>query len=258
MKTVILCGGEGTRLREKTESIPKPLVEVGPQPILWHLMKGYAHHGFSEFVLCLGYKGRCIKDHFLDLVDDRAGDLRLLGASTDGPRVEQLRNHVEPWDIRFIDTGLKTDTGGRLHKVREYVKDETFSLTYADGVADLDLRALYRFHQSHGKMATVTAVRRHSTLGLMRIGDDNVVERFAEKPMMDSYINGGFFVFEPTIFEYTNDHCNLETDVLPRVVADGELRAFMHDGFWACMDTYKDNVLLTELWNQDEAPWKCW
>lgn len=257
MKTVILCGGQGTRLREKTESMPKPLVEIGDHPVLWHLMKIYGHYDFRSFVLCLGYKGRNIKEYFLEMMDDKSGDFRLNAQGVDTPVIENLKSTMEPWDITFAETGLKTDTGGRVHKVRDYVSDGTFSLTYADGVADIDLKKLYAFHKSHGKLATVTAVRRNSTLGIMDLDGDRV-NKFAEKPMMDFYINGGFFILEPEIFNYTDDNCNFETDVIPRVVADNQLMAYKHDGFWACMDTYKDNITLTEMWNKDKAPWRCW
>ena len=256
MKTVILCGGQGTRLREKTESIPKPLVEIGPYPVMWHLMKSYAAQGLDEFVLCLGYKGELIKEYFLRMMDDRAGDFRLVANGVGQPVMESLRSRREPWDIIFAETGLKTDTGGRAHRIQEYVGNETFSLTYADGVADIDIKALVDFHKSHGKIATVTAVKRQITLGVMHVDDDDSVTAFAEKPMLDYYINGGFFMFEPELFDYTSPDCNLETDVLPRLVEDGQLRAFKHDGFWACMDTYKDNITLTELWNSGNAPWK--
>lgn len=257
MKTVILCGGQGTRLREKTESLPKPLVEVGPYPILWHLMKIYGSFGYRSFVLCLGYKGRNIKDYFLEMMDERSGDFRLTAEEDGQGKIESLRSSMEPWDITFAETGLKTDTGGRLHKVKDYVEG-TFSLTYADGVADIELQKLVDFHKSHGRLATVTAVRKHNNLGVMRLGDDGSVDKFAEKPLMDDYINGGFFIFEPGVFEYTSDTCNLEKDVLPKIAADGQLMAYKHNGFWACMDTYKDNITLTDLWSRDVAPWKTW
>lgn len=258
MKTVILCGGQGTRLREKTESIPKPLVEVGPHPILWHLMKSYSSQGLNEFVLCLGYKGQRIKEYFLGLMDERAGDFRLRADCDGPPAIENLRSLREPWDIIFAETGLTTDTGGRVYRTRDYVDGNTFSVTYADGVADIDIKALLEFHKSHGKLATVTAVRRQLTLGVMRLNGSDHVTEFAEKPMLDFYINGGFFVFEPGIFDYMDADCNLETDVLPKVVKDDQLLAYKHDGFWACMDTYKDNITLTELWASGAAPWKSW
>ena len=256
MKTVILCGGQGTRLREKTESIPKPLVEVGPYPIVWHLMKSYSAQNLSEFVLCLGYKGQLIKDYFLGAMDDRAGDFRLSAVGNGPPVLESLRSQREPWDVIFAETGLSTDTGGRVHKIRDYVDNSTFCLTYADGVSDIDIKALLDFHKSHGKVATVTAVRRQTALGVMRLNDADSVTNFAEKPMLEYYINGGFFVFEPEIFDYTSDNCNLETDVLPQLVEEGQLMAYKHEGFWACMDTYKDNITLTELWNSGNAPWR--
>ena len=259
MKTVILCGGQGTRLRERTESIPKPLVEIGARPILWHLMKIYMAQSFREFVLCLGYRGDSIKDYFLGLLDDKAGDFRL---TTDGnggiPRIEGLRTAAEAWDITFAETGLETDTGGRLHRVRPYVGGGTFFLTYADGLSDIDLAALLAFHKSHGRLATVTAVRPRSSLGLLDLNGDGQVVGFREKPLLDHVINGGYFVLEPGIFEYTTASCNFERDVLPRVAEDGQLMAYHHAGYWGCMDTYKDNVTLNELWKSKRAPWKIW
>lgn len=257
MKTVILCGGKGTRLREHTESIPKPLVEIGGRPILWHLMKLYLAQGFGDFVLALGYKGDRIKQFFLAELDQKAGDFRLV-QSNGTPAIEPLRSASEPWDIVFAETGLETDTGGRLHRVRSYVGDGTFGLTYADGLADIDLGSLTAFHRSHGRLATVTAVRPQSTLGLLDLAEGNMVRGFREKPRLDHLINGGFFLLEPGVFDYTTPSCNFERDVLPRLAADGQLVAFPHEGYWACMDTYKDNVTLNELWQQQRAPWKLW
>lgn len=257
MKTVILCGGKGTRLREHTESIPKPLVEIGGRPILWHLMKSYLAQGLHEFVLCLGYKGSSIKRFFLSELDHEAGDFRLV-QSNGAPKVEPLRSAAEPWDITFAETGLETDTGGRLHRVRPYVGEGTFGFTYADGLADVDLQALVAFHRSHGRLATVTAVRPQSTLGLLDLGDGSTVRGFREKPQLDHLINGGFFLLEQGVFDYTTPNCNFEKDVMPRLAADGQLVAYQHDGFWACMDTYKDNVTLNELWQRRRAPWKVW
>lgn len=212
MNTVILCGGQGTRLREKTAHIPKPLVEVGPRPIVWHVMKIYASQGSSEFVLCLGYKGDLIKRSLGALVET---------ARPSVPVVERGLSPSEGWNVRFVDTGEGTDTGGRLHRVREHVGDGTFALTYADGVADVDLPALLRFHREHGKIATVTAVRRRLDLGVLQISDDDTVTHIAEKPISESFFNGGFFVFEPEVFELTTPSCSLEVDVLPRLAEAG-------------------------------------
>src|SRR5688572_1062071 len=198
MKTVILCGGKGTRLREHTVSLPKPLVEVGSHPILWHLMKSYASQGYGEFVLCLGYQGDAIKDYFIELMDHTAGDFRLRPGDAGKPRIDVLEPAADAWDIVFAETGPETETGGRLHKVRRYV-DGTFMLTYGDGLSDVDINALLAFHKAHGKLATVTAVRPRSTLGLLALDDGGHVTNFAEKPVMESLVNGGFFVFEPGI-----------------------------------------------------------
>ena len=257
MKTVILCGGKGTRLREHTVSLPKPLVEVGSHPILWHLMKSYAAQGFGEFVLCLGYQGDAIKQYFVELMDHTAGDFRLTPGEGGKPRIDVLQAAADAWDIVFAETGPETETGGRLHRVRRYV-DGTFMLTYGDGLSDVDINALLAFHKAHGKLATVTAVRPRSTLGLLALDDGGHVTNFAEKPVMESLVNGGFFVFEPGIFEYTQPNCNLEKDVLPKVAAERQLVAYKHEGFWACMDTYKDQMTLTEIWNGGHAPWKRW
>lgn len=258
MKTVILCGGKGTRLREHTESIPKPLVEVGPYPILWHIMKLYSAHQFREFVLCLGYLGHSIKQYFLRLMDAKSGDFRLRLDDRDTAIIDVLRSRREPWDIVFAETGLETDTGGRLHKVRDYTGGERFFLTYGDGLSDLDLQALLAFHQSHGRAATVTAVRPRTTMGVLAMDDDDRVTRFNEKPLMEYFVNGGFFVFEPSVFEFTTPTCNLERDVLPKLAENEQLMAYKYRGFWSCMDTYKDNITLSELWNNGDAPWKIW
>jgi glucose-1-phosphate cytidylyltransferase len=258
MKTVILCGGKGTRLREHTVSLPKPLVEVGSHPILWHLMKSYSAQGFGEFVLCLGYQGDAIKNYFLDLMDGKSGDFRLRPGEGGRPQVDVLKPMADAWDIIFAETGPDTETGGRLHRVRPYVDGGTFMLTYGDGLSDVDLHALLAFHRAHGKLATVTAVRPRSTLGLLQLDDEGCVTSFAEKPVMHSLVNGGFFVFEPGVFDYTQASCILEKDVLPRVAAARQLVAYEHSGFWACMDTYKDQLTLTEIWNQGKAPWRRW
>jgi glucose-1-phosphate cytidylyltransferase len=207
-------------------------------------MKIYLAQDWQEFVLCLGYKGDSIKDYFLSQLDDKAGDFRLTSKPNGAPEIQGLRPASEPWDITFAETGLETDTGGRLHRVRQYVGDGTFGLTYADGLSNIDLAALLAFHKSHGKLATVTAVRPVSTLGILEMADGQQIAGFREKPKMDHLINGGFFLFE--------------RDVLPRLAADGQLMGFNHDGFWACMDTYKDNITLNELWSSRQAPWKLW
>ena len=229
---VILCGGRGTRLREHTQTIPKPLVEIGGRPILWHVIRIYAEQGFGRFVLCLGHRGELIEEFVA------AGDL------------------PEGLDIECVDTGEETPTGGRLARVRDRVKAGRFCLTYADGVADIDLGALVDFHAGHGELATMTVVRPELQFGVARLDGDDRVAGFEEKPSFDGWINGGFFCFEPGVLEYVAEDATLEREPLERLASDGQLRAFRHTGFWDCMDTYKDAVLLNDLWEAGRAPWK--
>jgi glucose-1-phosphate cytidylyltransferase len=229
---VILCGGRGTRLREHTQSIPKPLVEIGGRPILWHVIRIYAQQGFSRFVLCLGHRGELIEEFVRD----------------DGL--------PEGLTIECVDTGEETPTGGRIARVRDRLGDEPFCATYADGVADMDLAALTGFHREHGALATMTVVRPELQFGVARLEGEDVVQGFEEKPRFDGWINGGFFVFEPGVHDYLDEGSVLEREPLERLAADGQLRAYRHTGFWDCMDTYKDAVLLNDLWAADRAPWK--
>lgn len=255
MKVVILCGGLGTRLGEETDLRPKPMVEVGGQPILWHLMKGYAQQGFKEFVLALGYKGEVIKRYFIDYrqlqshltVDLASGNVR----AHDGDR--------EDWVVNMIDTGVGTESGGRVKRLTPWLQDGTFMLTYGDGVSDVDLNALLAFHRKHGKLATVTAVRPPARFGLLVFDGDHVTE-FTEKPQIgEGWINGGFFVMEPGALDYIKgDETILERDPLERLAKDGQLVAYRHDRFWQCMDTLRDVRLLEGLWAQKRAPWKTW
>lgn len=233
MKVVILCGGQGTRLKEKTDSIPKPLVEIGGRPILWHIMKIYSAWGFSNFVLCLGYKGAMIKDHFAQ--------------------------NGEGWNIEFADTGEATQTGGRIKKIEPLIDSQTFMATYGDGVADIDLTKLLAFHRSHGKTGTVTTVRPPSQFGLLQFDAQGRVNKFQEKPQTDQWINGGFFVFEKEFFKYLGGETSiLEKEPLENLAHDGGLFAYQHHSFWKCMDTYKDTIALNELWKGGSAPWKIW
>lgn len=234
MDVVILCGGRGTRLQERTAEIPKPLVEIGGQPILAHVMRLYAEQGLTRFVLATGYKG----DQIEAFVRERARDL--------GADVE----------VRCVDTGLDTPTGGRVARVRDHVEGDRFCATYADGVADIDLQALIRFHDDHGGLATMTVVRPELQFGVTRLDEDGVVTGFQEKPRSEHWINGGFFVFERGVLGYLDDDSVLERDPLERLAADRELHAFRHDGFWECMDTYKDAVALNDLWASGDAPWR--
>jgi glucose-1-phosphate cytidylyltransferase len=230
----VLCGGRGTRLQERTEAIPKPLVEIGGSPILWHVIQIYASQGFRRFILCLGYKGHQI-EHF--------------AAET-------------PWpagvEIQCIDTGLDTPTGGRLKLLEGQLDGQTFCATYADGVADVDLSRLVDFHRSHAALASITVVRPELQFGVAQLDGEDRVAGFQEKPRLDHWINGGFFVFEPGAFGYLSESSVLEREALEGLAADDELRAFRHTGFWDCMDTYKDAIVLNDLWATGQAPWKLW
>jgi glucose-1-phosphate cytidylyltransferase len=257
MKVVILCGGQGTRLREETEYRPKPLVDVGGRPILWHIMKLYAHHGHRDFVLCLGYRGHMIKQYFLDyeaLTNDFTICLgRMHAVAYHGEHEEQNFN------VTLADTGLETMTGGRVLRARKYVKDDLFMVTYGDGVSDVNVAALLAFHQAHGKLATVTTVRPQSRFGVLDLDDDGRVRCFAEKPRLDGWSNAGYFVLHRRVFDYLGgDDCVLEREPLERLAADGQLVAYRHEGFFYAMDTYREYVALNELWNSGQAPWKVW
>jgi glucose-1-phosphate cytidylyltransferase len=230
----ILCGGRGTRLQEKTVDIPKPLVEIGGRPILWHVIRIYAAYGLKRFVLLCGYKG--------DLIVDFA-------ASCEWP---------DGVSVECLDTGLDTPTGGRIHRARAALRGERFLATYADGVADVDLREVVGFHEGHGALATMTVVRPPLPFGVVDLDSDSIVGGFREKPRSEHWINGGFFVFEPGVFEYLADSSVLEREPLEGLAEDGQLRAFRHTGFWECMDTYKDAVALNDLWAGGRAPWAVW
>ena len=253
MKTIILCGGLGTRLSEETHLRPKPMVEIGGKPILWHIMKSYEYYGNNDFILALGYKGDVIKDYFLNY-HARQSNLTIklkLGEVT-------ISNPCsEDWNLSLIDTGSKTMTGGRLLRLKNLLLNEgTFMLTYGDGVSDVDIKKLLEFHKNHGKIATVTAVRPPVRFGELLI-ENSKVEQFQEKPQAgEGWINGGFFVFEPEIFNYIeNDSTLLERDPLEKLAKIGELMAYQHSGFWQCMDTIRDRDYLQELINEGKAPW---
>ena len=259
MKVVILCGGQGTRLREQTEVLPKPMVDIGGRPIVWHIMKTYAHFGLSEFVLCLGYKGSIIKDYFVNY-DLWTTDFELrLG---DKSSVNVLRDNDESdWRVSLIETGEKAMTGARVFRVKDQLKNEAFCLTYGDGLASIDIRALLDFHRKHGKMATVTGVRPPGRFGELELDGDQVVA-FAEKPQVtQSFINGGFFVLEPEFIDRylsDDDDLTLEREPLQNVAADGGLMMFPHTGFWQPMDTFREWKMLEDLWETGNAPWKVW
>jgi glucose-1-phosphate cytidylyltransferase len=255
VKTVILAGGLGTRLSEETEIKPKPLVEIGGRPILWHIMKQYSHYGFNEFFIALGYKGETIKRYFLDYYSLSSSMTIELASG----KVKYHKQECEDWLVHLIDTGLATYTGGRVKRLADYLKDTTFMATYGDGVADINLSALIKFHRAHGRIATVTAVRPPARFGGLQFESDQVMA-FLEKPQIgEGWINGGFLVFEPAIFDYlVDDESSLEVDALEKLAADGQLMAFRHEGFWQCMDTLRDKRLLESLWQKNEAPWKVW
>jgi len=257
MKVVLLCGGMGTRLREETEFRPKPMVEIGGRPILWHIMKTYAHAGFREFVLCLGYRGNMIKEYFLNYEAMNSDFTICLGSRSS---IEYNNNHGEQdYRVTLVDTGLATMTGGRLKRVAKYVDADTFLMSYGDGVSDVDIRCLVEFHERHGKLATVTAVTPTSRYGILDTGSDGQVLRFREKPRNDGRASAGFFVFQREIFDYINgDDCTLERGPLERLAAEGQLMAYEHRGFFYAMDTFREYEYLNQLWNTGEAPWKTW
>ncbi|HQP91645.1 MAG TPA: glucose-1-phosphate cytidylyltransferase [Candidatus Omnitrophota bacterium] len=255
MKVVILAGGRGTRLSEETETIPKPMVEIGGKPILWHIMKTYSYYGFNEFIICLGYKGYIIKEYFSHYflhMTDVTIDLKKNKMSTHC-------SSSEPWKVTLIDTGVDTMTGGRLKRVEGYVGKKPFMLTYGDGLADIDLKKLQDFHKKNKVLATVTAVQPLGRYGLMDLNKDKV-SKFLEKPKGDNaWVNGGFFVLEPGIFNYLDtDSCVWEQDPLERLAEKGELRAYKHSGFWKSMDTLRDKTELERIWKTGKAPWKKW
>ncbi|MFM6928224.1 MAG: glucose-1-phosphate cytidylyltransferase [Bdellovibrio sp.] len=256
MEVVILCGGMGTRLAEETSKIPKPMVTVGQHPILWHIMNIYAHHGFNKFNLALGYKADVIKDYFLKYRDLNANFSIDLATGN----VHREESSCLDWKVNLMDTGLESMTGGRVRRFANILRPKgTFMLTYGDGVANVDIKKLVEFHKSHGKLATVTAVRPIARFGGMKFEGDKVAS-FKEKAQSDEgWINGGFFVFEPEVFDYLeNDQTILEREPLEKLTADGQLMAYKHDGFWQCMDTIRDRQFLEELWASKEAPWKVW
>jgi glucose-1-phosphate cytidylyltransferase len=255
MKVVILAGGLGTRLAEETEVKPKPLVEIGERPILWHIMKYYARYGFNEFIIALGYKGDLIKRFFLDQATLH-GNLTI--EMKTGRAVKRDRVH-EDWVVHLVDTGLESSTAGRIARVREYIGNETFMMTYGDGVSNVDLNALLALHKKRGRTVTLTAVRPPARFGGL-IFEGDLIAQFTEKPQVgEGWINGGFMVMEPKIFDYIpSDSTNLEAQVLEQLAKEGQLAAYRHDDFWQCMDTLRDKRQLENLWQTGSAPWKAW
>ena len=257
MKVAILAGGTGSRLSEETVAKPKPMVEIGGRPILWHIMKYYSHWGYDDFLIALGYRGEYIKRYFVDYLS-LASDLTV--SLRDGD-VKQHQNGsgMEDWTIRLCDTGLSSETGGRIKRLQPYVGDETFMLTWGDGVSSVNLDELLAFHRSHGKLATLTAVRPPARFGHLELDDDRITE-FSEKPQTgEGWINGAFFVLEPGVFDYIEgDTTRFEREPLEGLAADNQLMAYRHYGFWQCMDTLREKMLLDELWGTGQAPWKIW
>lgn len=257
MKVVILAGGLGTRISEESHLKPKPMIEIGNQPILWHIMKEYSAYGFNEFVICAGYKQQVIKEYFANYYLHRS-DITFDFTAENSMVVHN--NVAEPWKVSVVDTGLNTMTGGRIRRVREYIGGETFMLTYGDGVCDIDLAKLYAFHKEGGKLATMTAIQPGGRFGTMDIAEDYAIERFSEKRKEDGgWINGGYMVLEPEVIDYIEgDDTTFEREPLERLAAEGQLRAYKHDGFWQCMDTLRDKTLLDSLLEENRAPWKIW
>lgn len=256
MKVVILAGGLGTRISEETVVRPKPMVEIGGKPILWHIMKIYSHYGFHDFIICLGYKGYMIKEYFANYflhMSDVTFDMQ-----TNAMEVHQ--KFAEPWKVTLVDTGEDTMTGGRIKRIAPYLENKTFFLTYGDGVCNVDIAALLSFHRSHGKIATVTATQPAGRFGSLHVDPSGNVDSFMEKPAGDgSWINGGFFIFEPALLDHIdNDGSVLEKAPLERLARDRQLAAYKHDGFWYAMDTLRDKNHLEELWKTGKAPWKLW
>ena len=257
MKVVILAGGFGTRISEESHLKPKPMIEIGSQPILWHIMKNYSHYGFHEFIICAGYKQHVIKEYFANYflhTSDITFDF------TNNNEMIVHHNVAEPWKVTVVDTGLDTMTGGRVKRIQKYVGNETFMLTYGDGVGNVDIGKLVAFHKSHGKLATLTAVNVGQRFGVLDLNADNVISSFREKHATDSsMINAGFMVFEPEIFDYiADDNTIFETETLERVAQEGQLMAYKHESFWQCMDALRDKNQLEALWASGKAPWKLW
>jgi glucose-1-phosphate cytidylyltransferase len=257
MKVVILAGGFGTRISEESHLKPKPMIEIGGKPILWHIMKYYSHFGYNDFIICLGYKGYVIKEFFADYylhTSDITFDF------TNHNCMQVHNNYSEPWKVTLIDTGLETMTGGRVKRVKGYIGNEPFMLTYGDGVADIDLNALIAFHKNHGKLATMTAIQPHGRFGILDLGDENQICSFREKPQEDAgWINGGFMVLEPQVIDYIDgDSTIFERGPLESLSGEGQLFAYQHKGFWQCMDTQRDKNLLESLIEEKKAPWMVW
>lgn len=258
MKTVILAGGYGTRISEESQFKPKPMIEIGGMPILWHIMKSYSYYGHNDFVICAGYKQQVIKEWFANYFLYTSD---VMFSYKDGKNdISVLNSKVEPWNVTVADTGLNTMTGGRIKRIREYIGDEPFMLTYGDGVCDVDINKLIDFHRSHGKIATLTAVIQEQQKGVLDIGEYGAVRSFREKKSKDeASINAGFMVLEPKIFDYLKDDTTVfEMEPLEKLAEDGELMCYEHKGFWQCMDSQREREILERIWKNGRAPWKKW
>lgn len=256
---VIFCGGKGTRLREKTEFTPKPLVEIGGMPILWHVMKIYAHYNCRRFILCLGYKAEKIKEYFVQYEEWRKGNFTLhYGLDNPERRFETHSASLQDWDITFVETGLETNKGVRLRKAAPYINADTFFVAYGDDLARINIKNLLAWHYRHGAVATVTCTQPLSPYGIVNIDRSHSVVSFEEKPRLDHWINGGFFVFQKEIMKHLEGDGDLEKDVLPGLAKRRQVKAYQLKGFWRSMNTYQDTLHLNELWNKDQAPWRVW
>ncbi len=254
---VILCGGEGTRLREETEFKPKPMVTVGGKPIIWHIMKGYSKFGFKRFILCLGYKGESIKEYFLHS-DLMSNDLTLRMGRRQEDQIHRL-GPEDDWTITFADTGLKSQTGARIKRIQKYVDTDRFMVAYGDGVSDINISTLADFHAKSGRIGVLTGVRPPSRFGLMDLDGDKVI-RFREKPKIDEYVNAGYYVFKKEMFDWIKDDesCMIEREPLGRLASEGQLGIYKYEGFWHMMDTYKDYLDLNRMWDSGHVPWRIW
>jgi glucose-1-phosphate cytidylyltransferase len=257
MQVVILCGGYGTRLREETEFRPKPLIEVGGRPVLWHIMKLYAHYGIRDFVICLGYRGNMIKEYFLNY-EAMNNDLTICLGKSNTITYHEAHDEQD-FNVTLVDTGLDVMTGGRIKRIEKYITNDSFMVTYGDGIADINIHQLLEFHRAHGQLATLTTVRPLSRYGLLDLTENGLVRNFEEKPVMDEWASAGFFVFNRKLFDYlTDDTCILESEPLRRLAVERQLMAYRHHGFFFAMDTYREYKYLNELWDAGQAQWKVW